>query len=99
MPPPDPNAWLHLGEDWIEGDCVWPEQRLVVELDSWRDHATKAAFRRDRARDRRLQLAGWVPVRVTSWDIEEQPDRLDAALSGLLRAGARAAPLRPARAA
>jgi predicted transcriptional regulator of viral defense system len=99
LPPPDPNAWLHLGEDWIEGDCVWPEQRLVVELDSWQYHATKAAFRRDRARDRRLQLAGWVPIRVTAWDVEEEPDRLEAELVGLLRAGARAAPLRPVRAA
>jgi predicted transcriptional regulator of viral defense system len=99
LPPPDPNAWLHLGEDWIEGDCVWPEQRLVVELDSWQYHATKAAFRRDRARDRRLQLAGWVPVRVTSWDIEEEPDRLAAELAGLLSA-ARPVPRRfaaPAR--
>jgi predicted transcriptional regulator of viral defense system len=98
LSPPDPNAWLHLGEDWIEGDCVWPEQRLVVELDSWRYHATKAAFRRDRARDRRLQLAGWVPVRVTSWDIEEEPDRLEAELAGLLSV-ARAGPRRPAKAA
>jgi hypothetical protein len=99
LPPPDPNAWLHLGEDWIEGDCVWAEQRLVVELDSWQYHATKAAFRRDRARDRRLQLAGWGPVRVTSWDIEEEPDRLAAELAGLLSA-ARAVPRRfaaPAR--
>jgi hypothetical protein len=58
LPPPVANAWLHLGEDWVEGDCVWPEHRLVVELDSWAFHATKAAFRRDRARDRRLRLAG-----------------------------------------
>jgi hypothetical protein len=98
LSPPDPNAWLHLGEDWIEGDCVWRRQRLVVELDSWRHHATKAAFRRDRARDRRLQLAGRVPVRVTSGDIEEEPDRLEAELAGLLSV-ARAGPRRPAKAA
>jgi hypothetical protein len=71
---------------------------FVVELDSWRHHATKVAFRRDRPRDRRLQPAGWVPVRVTSWDIEEEPDRLVAELAGLLSV-ARAGPHRPAEAA
>lgn len=86
--PPAPNAWLHLGEHWIEGDCVWAAERLVVELDSWRHHGTRAAFQRDRVRDRRLKLAGWQPIRVTAWDLEEDPDRLEADLLGLLRVAA-----------
>ena len=97
LPAPDPNAWLHLGDDWIEGDCVWPQQRLVVELDSWRHHATKAAFRRDRVRDRRLWLAGWKPMRVTWWDLQEA-DRLEEDLRAHFTAPARAAPLRSATA-
>lgn len=88
IPAPTPNAWLHLGEHWVEGDCVWAGPRLVVELDSWQYHAGKAAFRRDRVRDRRLKLAGWEPVRVTAWDLEEDPDRLEADLLGLLRVAA-----------
>ncbi len=83
LPAPRTNVWLQLGEDWIEVDCAWPDQRVVVELDSWAYHGTKAAFRRDRARDRRLRLAGWQPIRITAWDMEEEPDRMEAELLAL----------------
>jgi very-short-patch-repair endonuclease len=83
LPAPRTNVWLQLGEDWIEVDCAWPDQRVVVELDSWACHGTKAAFRRDRARDRRLRLAGWQPIRITAWDMEEEPDRMEAELLAL----------------
>jgi hypothetical protein len=56
LPVPRTNVWLQLGEEWIEVDCAWPDRRIVVELDSWAYHGTKAAFRRDRARD---GASGW----------------------------------------
>jgi very-short-patch-repair endonuclease len=65
LPAPRTNVWLQIEEDWIEVDCVSPDLRVVVELDSWAHHGTRAAFRRDRARDRRLRLAGWQPIRIT----------------------------------
>lgn len=77
---------LQVGEDWIEADCVWSDQRVVVELDSWKHHRTKAAFRRDRARDRRLRVAGWEPIRVTSWDLDEDSERLQKDLLALTSA-------------
>jgi very-short-patch-repair endonuclease len=89
LPAPRTNVWLQLGEDWIEVDCAWPDQRLVAEPDSWAHHGSQAAFRRDRARDRRLKVAAWQPIRVTAWDIEEQPQALEAellALTGARRA-------------
>jgi very-short-patch-repair endonuclease len=86
LPLPRTNVWLQIGEDWIEVDCVWPEQRVVAELDSWTYHGTRAAFRRDRARDRRLKVAGWQPIRITSWDIGEQPHALEAELRALTSA-------------
>ena len=86
LPLPRTNVWLQIGEDWIEVDCVWPEQRVVAELDSWTYHGTRAAFRRDRARDRRLKVAGWQPIRITSWDIGEQPQALEAELRALTSA-------------
>jgi very-short-patch-repair endonuclease len=86
LPAPRTNMWLQLGEDWIEVDCAWPDLRVVAELDSWAHHGTKAAFRRDRARDRRLKVAGWQPVRITAWDIDEQPQALETELLALTSA-------------
>jgi very-short-patch-repair endonuclease len=86
LPAPRTNVWLQLGADWIEVDCAWPDQRVVAELDSWVHHSTKTAFRRDRARDRRLKVAGWQPIRITAWDIEEQPEALEAELLALTSA-------------
>jgi very-short-patch-repair endonuclease len=86
LPAPRTNVWLQLGEDWIEVDCVWPEQRVVAELDSWIYHGTRAAFRRDRARDRHLKVAGWQPIRITAWDIDEQPEALETELLALTNA-------------
>jgi len=37
-----------------EVDFSWPEVRLCVELDGWTQHGSRAAFVRDRARDRAL---------------------------------------------
>jgi very-short-patch-repair endonuclease len=65
LPRPRTNVRLRLGEDWIEVDAVWPERRLVVELDSRAHHLTRAAFERDRRRDRQLQAAGWRVARLT----------------------------------
>jgi hypothetical protein len=39
----------------FECDCVWPKQRVIVELDGHATHSTREAFEQDRARDRTLQ--------------------------------------------
>lgn len=53
-----------------EVDAAWREARLIVELDGFEVHGTRAAFERDRARDRRLQAAGWRVVRITSRQLD-----------------------------
>ena len=45
-------------------------QKLVVELDGYETHGTRAAFARDRRRDRLLEAAGFTVIRVTSWDLD-----------------------------
>jgi len=48
-------------------DFLWPEERVVLEVDGLGYHLGAAAFRRDRRRDQRLTAAGYLPMRAT-WD-------------------------------
>src|SRR6202022_2270115 len=64
-----------------EVDFAWPEVRLCVELDGWRQHGTRAAFSRDRARDRALNRLGWMVLRYT-W--EEVTDDRELIISELV---------------
>lgn len=68
----------------IEVDCVWPEQRVIVELDGRSTHDTREAFEEDRARDRRLEAAGWRVIRITWRQLHDTPDELEADLRRLL---------------
>jgi REase_MTES_1575/Transcriptional regulator, AbiEi antitoxin len=68
----------------IEVDCVWRDQRLIVELDSRTHHDTAHAFEADRARDRRLEAAGWRVVRITWRQLHDTPAELEADLRALL---------------
>lgn len=65
LPPPERNVSMRLGALEIEADAVWPEARLIVELDSHEFHGTASAFERDRARDRALAAHGWRVIRIT----------------------------------
>jgi very-short-patch-repair endonuclease len=52
----------------VEGelaDFYWPEHNLIVELDGWEFHKTKAKFTADRRRDTKLQIAGYRVIRLT----------------------------------
>jgi hypothetical protein len=67
----------------LEVDFYWPTHHLVVELDGWETHRTRAAFESDRGRDAALQAAGRRVVRFT-WrtDAEVIQRRLQALLPG-----------------
>jgi very-short-patch-repair endonuclease len=66
-------------------DFAWPAQRLVVETDGYRYHASRQARRRDNRRDRSLTALGWRPVRFTYEEIVLEPAEVAAELAGLLR--------------
>jgi len=74
LPAPETNVALSLGSHHYEADCVWRQQRLIVELDGHQAHGTRAAFERDRERDRRLNAAGWTVVRATWRQLEDATD-------------------------
>jgi predicted transcriptional regulator of viral defense system len=84
LPRPELNAAIHLDDRFIEVDCVWRRQKLVVELDGRSTHDTADAFYGDRARDRALLVAGWSTVRVTWRDLDAEADRLAKELRALL---------------
>jgi hypothetical protein len=84
LPSPERNAHVFAGGQWHECDCIWRTQGLIVELDGRRYHATAAAFERDRAKDRRLQTAGWTVVRVTWLQLRNESESLAADLRALL---------------
>ena len=77
FPAPQTNVLI----EGKEVDFVWQDQKLIVELDSWEYHRTRAAFEDDRRTDRRLRAAGWTVLRVTWRDLDE-PGRLAAELAG-----------------
>ena len=60
---PRPETNTHI--EGLEVDCVWRAQRVIIEVDSWEIHRTRAAFERDREKSRILQAAGWRCVPVT----------------------------------
>lgn len=45
-------------------DLVWPEGKLAVEIDGYRHHYHRQAFRSDRHRDYELTLSGYTTLRL-----------------------------------
>jgi very-short-patch-repair endonuclease len=84
LPAPRQNVPMVVGGMSIRPDCVWPQQRLIVELDGRPAHERRRAFESDRARDRRLQVAGWRVVRITWAQLLNEPDQLERDLRALL---------------
>ncbi|MBV8510103.1 MAG: DUF559 domain-containing protein [Xanthobacteraceae bacterium] len=50
-------------------DLVWPEGRLVVELDGYGSHGNRSAFIADRHRDYELTLSGYTVLRLANDEI------------------------------
>jgi very-short-patch-repair endonuclease len=60
---PRPEVNVRVGGFGV--DFLWRAAGLIVETDGWQAHGTRAAFERDRLRDRRLARAGFATLRVT----------------------------------
>jgi very-short-patch-repair endonuclease/predicted transcriptional regulator of viral defense system len=69
-----------------EVDFLWPERRLVVEVDGFAVHGTRQAFERDRRRDRRLVLHGYRVVGFTWHDVTADIDGVLETMQTLLGA-------------
>lgn len=65
LPAPLVNVWMPAQA--VECDAVWPDARLIVEIDS-RFHDTPHARERDARKDEALRAAGWIVLRVRARD-------------------------------
>jgi hypothetical protein len=86
LPRPGTNVPIEVNGVWIEPDCMWRAQRLIVELDGNATHATRSAFESDRARDRALIAAGWRVMRITWRQLHDEPETLTRDLRASLTA-------------
>jgi very-short-patch-repair endonuclease len=82
LPPPQTN--VRIGR--FEVDAIWPAERLVVEVDGFAFHGSRAAFERDRARDADLQALGYGVIRITWRQLTRTPHEVVARLAVALTA-------------
>ncbi len=69
LPEPHTNEAFHApGHGHCEPDYHWPEHRVIVELDGYETHGTRAAFHADRAKDAALTAHGHRVLRFTRDD-------------------------------
>ena len=67
-------------------DVLFPDERVIVELDGWNFHSSRESFESDRERDAELLLRGYVTVRITWERLIRHPQREAARLLAILRA-------------
>lgn len=84
LPQPQANAAVA----GYEVDLLWGEQRLAVELDSWRHHRDRATFERDRRKQSLLAARGIATVRVTYRRLTGDSHALVPELAAALARGA-----------
>jgi very-short-patch-repair endonuclease len=65
---------------------LWSEQRVVVEIDGFAFHSSRAAFERDRIRDAELQALGYRVLRITWRRLVSEPEAVVALLAAALSA-------------
>jgi very-short-patch-repair endonuclease len=78
---PQPDVNVRVGDH--EVDLLCRDERLVVEVDGFGFHASRAEFERDRLRDAELQALGFRVMRVTWRQLTRKPE---ATLARIARA-------------
>lgn len=83
---PEPETQVKLKGFTV--DFLWPQQRVVFEIDGYRFHTSRSAFDRDRRKDQTLKAAGFDPNRVSRDQVKHEPLVVLAHAAGALaRAG------------
>jgi very-short-patch-repair endonuclease len=77
---PIPAMNVYVG-NWLV-DAVWPDAKVIVEVDGIRGHRTKAQIERDHQRDLEVRALGYIVLRYTEAQIRDTPE---AVVADLLR--------------
>lgn len=88
LPAPITNTHVH----GYEADVLFPEERVIVELDGAEFHLDRDVFESDRDRDAALLALGYVTVRITWERLKQRPAREAARLRKILDARRRPRP-------
>ncbi len=75
---PIPQVNVYVG-DWLV-DALWPDERVIVEVDGWRGHRTPAQHESDHRRELELRAAGYIVLRYTWRLLMTAPDAVAADL-------------------
>jgi very-short-patch-repair endonuclease len=80
LPEPEVNTRVH----GYEVDFLWRSASIVVEIDGYKFHSTRAAFERDRQKDAQLHASGLTTMRVTWFQMEDESYAVIARLAQAL---------------
>jgi very-short-patch-repair endonuclease len=69
-------------------DFLWPQHKLIVEVDGFLFHSSRSSFEHDRRRDQRLTAAGYTVLRVTWRQLEKEPYAVIARIAQAIAARA-----------
>ena len=72
----------------FEADFLWPEQKLIVEVDGFGPHGHRRAFEDDRRRWQNLAAAGYRVVPVTWRQLNDEPIAVAARIAAALATAA-----------
>ena len=81
----------------VEGelvDALWRHERVIVELDGFAFHRSRAQFEADRRRDAKLTVAGYRVLRITQQRLQHEPEAVLDDLQEAAQRGARCLALR-----
>ncbi len=81
-----PPALINARVAGYEVDVLFPEEKVIVELDGYEFHGTREAFEDDRERDATTLQAGFATVRLTWQRMQDRRAREAARLHSILLA-------------
>lgn len=67
------NHRVWVGEREVVVDIAFERWRIAVEINGWAYHQSPAQRSRDDQRTADLQMAGWLVLTFTWWDLEHRP--------------------------